>query len=98
MSDESAWKRIEAAAGAVVKVTEEEYYEALEVLPPIYLRGSSWFAVSEANNHDRFGDPIFYCFARIRGKFYGVLESASFAKKKFNEKLETEKLYAELTT
>jgi hypothetical protein len=70
---------------APVEVTEEQYWEALEVLPPIYLKGVSWFAVSEAWSHNGNGVPIYHCFAQIAGKHFGTVGTCVEARRKFEE-------------
>lgn len=52
-----------------VEVTEALYFEAMDVMPPIYATGC--FAVGEALAHDNHGYPIYHWFAEIRGRYYG---------------------------
>jgi len=71
-----------------VEVTEEEYWEALEVLPPIYIKGTSWFAVSEAYSHTYVtghAEPVYHCFAKIGGKYWGTLGTLPAAKEAFDK-------------
>jgi hypothetical protein len=84
---ETAFQKIERYGGTPVKIEEEDYYEALEVLPPIYLKGASWFAMGEAHSHAGNGEPRHHCFARICGEFYGLLGTRSEAEERF-EKLQ----------
>jgi hypothetical protein len=79
------YQRIEAGSPAPVEITEEDFYDALEVLPPIYLKGASWFAMSEPKTHTEKNEPVYYCFARIQGTFYGVIGTTGEARQKFEE-------------
>lgn len=57
----------DADKGGFVRCTEEDYYEALNVLPPIYFRGG--FAMSEP--YDGFGKLTrFYCFWKVGNNFW----------------------------
>lgn len=80
-------------AGEVVEVTEDEYWESLEVLPPIYIKGVSWFAVSEAYSHNGKGEPIYHCFAQIAGKYYGTIGTTEEARIAFIRKMNKERLF-----
>ncbi|KAB1228465.1 hypothetical protein [Chryseobacterium viscerum] len=61
-----------------VEVTEEFYYDSLEVLPPIWLENGC-FMVDEP-----YSDDIYYVFGRKDDKFYGCLCNKNFALKNFN--------------
>jgi hypothetical protein len=80
---DTGFGKVQVANGELVEVTEEDYMEALEVLPPIYIRDATWFAVSEIYTHNRDGHPVYYCFGRINGKYYGVLGTLPDAKARF---------------
>lgn len=73
------WDEIKASK-TPVPVTEEHYWYALEVLPPIYGRGC--FAMGEAADHTPTGETVYYCF-RAKGNqftaFYGTLPEAEAA-------------------
>ncbi len=53
-----------------LEVTHEDYWYALEVLPPIYLQGLSAFGVGEAANHDRNGHAVRSVFAQIGERYF----------------------------
>lgn len=60
-----------------VEVTEEFYYDSLEVLPPIWLENGC-FMVDEPYDGD-----IYYVYGKKDGKFYGCLCNKTFALKNF---------------
>jgi hypothetical protein len=60
-----------------VEVTEDLYYEALEVLPPIWL-ANGCFMVDEPKHED-----LYHVFGRKDGKFYGCLCGKGFAMDNF---------------
>lgn len=62
-----------------VEVTEDLYYEALEVLPPIWLENGC-FMVDEPKI-----DNTYHVFGRKDGKFYGCLCNKSFALNNFKK-------------
>jgi len=86
----NVFQRIDDAP-APLKIEEEDYYEALEVVPPIYLKGASWFAMGEVKSHRGDGEPIYYCFARIAGEFFGMTGTRSEAEAEFTKMAEKEK-------
>ena len=51
------------------EVTEEHYYYALEVLPPLDW-GKYSFLVSEPLIHERDGVAVYAAFAKINGRFF----------------------------
>jgi hypothetical protein len=58
-----------------VAITEEFYWQAMEVLPPIYLNGG--FAVPEPLTHDADDRPVYACFAQVGKKHYGIYSTRS---------------------
>jgi hypothetical protein len=60
-----------------VEVTEDLYYEALEVLPPHYLSNGT-FQVDECVTAD-----LYHTFGQKDGKYYGCLCNANFSLNNF---------------
>lgn len=83
----SSYDRIRFAKGEPVEIAEDDYMESLEVLPPIYLtdRNACWFAMMEAYDFTLDGRPVYYCFAKIHAKYYGVLSTKEEALKRFDK-------------
>src|SRR4051812_49130421 len=87
------YDRITEAKGGVVEVSEEDYWESLEMLPPRYIQGVSWFAVSEPYTHRGDGEPVYHCFAQIATKYYGCLGTVTEARETFTRKQNAERLF-----
>lgn len=62
----SAWAKVEKQPGAWVEITDEDYWEALEVMPPIYFSGG--FAVSEPTRHTAEDVPVYLCIKQLTTK------------------------------
>lgn len=60
------------------EVTEEVYNYALNVLPPIGW-SNHFFAMGEIDRHID-GKPVYYCFNKIKGKYYATLRTIDEAK------------------
>jgi hypothetical protein len=64
----------------IVEVTEDVYWDALEVVPPAHIQGS-FFAMGEAYGYDTESDkPTFYCFLRIGNRYYATVSTIYNAK------------------
>lgn len=74
-----------AKGAEIAEVTKEGYWEALEVLPPIYLFNANThtFAVCEAHSHNGKGESVHHCFTIWRGKYYGTLGTLNEARERF---------------
>jgi hypothetical protein len=55
--------------GKVHEVTEDLFYQALNVMPPIEANGC--FAMGEPVSSDKHGYPTYYWFMSAKGKYYG---------------------------
>jgi len=55
------------------EVSEAFYWQALEVLPPIYAAGG--FLVSEPWSHTVNNEPIYAAFFKSRGKHYATMST-----------------------
>lgn len=66
----------------VLEVTEKLYDYALGVVPPI--SGDKFFAMGEAKSHTKEGQPVYYCFAVINGKYYVTIDTLERAKNAFD--------------
>lgn len=64
-----------------VEVTEDLYWEALEVMPPIYRKGC--FGVGEPLRHTATGEVVTYWFASRGGSFYGMVGTSGEAEAAF---------------
>lgn len=63
--------------GSFVPVTEDLFYEALEVLPPIWLK-NGFFQVDEPKI-----DDLYHTFGKRNGRYYGCLCNKNFALNNF---------------
>lgn len=58
--------------GTIVEVTERLLNDALNVMPPIYVRGC--FALGEPLSHNIYGEGVFYHFAQMADdRCYGMI-------------------------
>ena len=64
--------------GKFLEVTEELFYYALNVLPPIYLPNGT-FQMGECYSGD-----LFYTFGQKDGKYFGCLCNKNFSIQNFN--------------
>ena len=55
------------------EVSEAFYWQALEVMPPVYAAGG--FLVGEPWSHTVNNEPIAAAFFTTRGKFYGTMST-----------------------
>lgn len=63
--------------GLIVQVDEDFYYEMLNVVPP-RIQQTNYFEVGEADSHDNHGRPVYKCFWKSNGKFYGARTNSKF--------------------
>lgn len=87
-SSMSAFERIKRSDGPV-EVTEDDYWYALEVLPPIYLHGRSrgGFAMGEALTSNGHNEPVYYCFTKQADKYFGCKGTIEEAREIFKRDL-----------
>lgn len=77
----------------VCNIPKWVYYHFLEVLPPIYCKEG--FMCSEAVDHNRFGELIYYYFVKLEGVYYACLanrQTQEFTLKLIKETLQKEKV------
>lgn len=87
MKKQNSQTKMENLEGQVKEVTEEQYFEMLNVLPPFYLNvingvSVKGFAVSEPYNHIETDGkkwvPTYAAYVRNEGKFFKVKNTVYF--------------------
>jgi hypothetical protein len=71
------FKNLEANPKTIREVSEEIFYHALEILPPLY--GAKCFAMGEC-----FSGESFFWFSQIKAKYYGILATQAEAESAFD--------------
>jgi hypothetical protein len=62
------WDAMRSTPDAWIPTTEEMYWDMLEALPPLRMRGGA-FLMSEADHSDESGHPVYACFLKHQGHY-----------------------------
>lgn len=76
MTEQEQHERVDlySAKGEFCEVTEDLYWEMLEILPPAAMKGAA-FLVGEPRRHDEHGHAVYMSFREHNGRYFATHET-----------------------